>query len=116
MIDYTTYRADANNDVLVIEVFGKLDTETSDYLMDCVQGEIEDGARMIVLDCSKLEYISSLGLGTLVRASLRVRKEEGAVVLSGVEGMVAEVLRLAQLGRMLHMYGNVDEAVASFNS
>lgn len=116
MIDYTTYRAESDADVLIIEVTGKLDSETSEYLMDCVQGEIEDGARSIVLDCSRLEYISSLGLGTLVRASLRVRKEDGAVVLSGVEGMVAEVVRLAQLGRMLHMYGSVDEAVASFKS
>jgi len=114
MIDYTTFRAESDADVLIIEVTGKLDADTSEYLMDCVQGEIEDGARCIVLDCSRLEYISSLGLGTLVRASLRVRKEDGAVVLSGVEGMVAEVVRLAQLGRMLHMYGSVDEAVASF--
>ena len=116
MIDYTTYRAESEDSVLVIEVTGKLDTDTSEYLMACVQGEIEDGARAIVLDCSRLDYISSLGLGTLVRASLRVRKEAGSVVLAGVQRMVAEVVRLAQLGRMLHMYGNVDEAVAGLTA
>ncbi|APZ95521.1 STAS domain-containing protein [Fuerstiella marisgermanici] len=114
MIDYKTHRPDAYPEVLVVELSGKLDAETSDYLIQCIQTEIESGARKVVLDCSKLDYISSLGLGTLVRASHRVKKQDGAIALAGVQGMVAEVLAIAQLGRLLHMYPDVDAAATSF--
>ena len=113
MIDYKTHKAGQDNDILVMDVYGKLDTDTSAFLLDCVQGFIEDGMKKFVLDCSKLEYISSMGLGTLVRANGRLKKQDGALAISGVTGVGADVFRIMRLDHVFNMYETVEEAIGS---
>ena len=113
MIDYKTRKAGQNNDILVMDVYGKLDTDTSVFLFDCVQGFLEEGMTKFVLDCSKLDYISSMGLGTLVRANGRLKKQGGAMAICGASGVVAEVFRLMRLDHVFSMYDSVDEAIGS---
>ena len=113
VIDYNTYRASENPNVMVVEVTGRLDVGSSEYLMKCIQEELDAGAQNIVLDFGSLEYISSMGLGTIVRASLRVKKQEGTIVLANVTGMVAEVMNIAGLGKLFHIYPDLSAAVES---
>lgn len=112
MIDFRTYPSDANSQILIVELTGRLDVESSDYLMECVQEELDSGAQSVVLDCQNLEYISSIGLGTIVRAALRVRKQKGFIALANVSGMVADVMNVAGLGKVFHLYPDVASAVA----
>ena len=52
MIEYETYQPGDDDEVLVIEVGGRLDTMSSEYLVDCVKTHTDRGARKIVLDCT----------------------------------------------------------------
>ncbi len=110
MIDYTTYRYEYADDIVVLEVSGNLDSQTSEFLLDCVQGHIEEGLHKFVFDCSTLDYISSMGLGTLIRANSRLKKSEGAIALAGVEGIVAEAIHLVRFDSIFGLYPTVDEA------
>ncbi len=112
MIDYQTYKTGENDEVLVIEVGGRLDTMSSDYLVDCVKGHTERGARKIVLDCSDLDYVSSMGLAGLIRANSTMKKLGGSVALVQVPGLVADVVRISHLDRLLNIYPTVEEAAA----
>ena len=67
-------------------------------------------ARKIILDCDCLDFATSLGLGTLVRAAMRVNRESGEVVLCNVRGILAELVQVSQLGRLMHIYPDVDDA------
>lgn len=110
MIDFKTYQPDGIDDVLVLQLLGQLDGDTSDYLIKCVQEHLDDGARKIILDCDCLDFATSLGLGTLVRAAMRVNRESGEVVLCNVRGILAELVQVSQLGRLMHIYPDVDDA------
>jgi anti-sigma B factor antagonist len=112
MIDYQTYKAGENDEVLVIEVGGRLDTMSSDYLLDCVKAQTERGARKIVLDCSNLDYVSSMGLAALIRANSRMKELGGSVALVQVPGLVADVVRIAHLDKLFNIYSTVEEATA----
>ena len=114
MIDYETYRAGTNNNVLVIVVSGRLDNDGSKFFFDCVESHIEDGNINIVLDCDSVDYISSMGLGTLVRAHSRMQKRGGNVRLARVHSVVADALSVVGLDRLLHMYPSVEAACESF--
>ena len=114
MIDYETYRMGDDDQILVIAVSGSLDSEGSGYFFDCVKGFIEAGNHRIVIDCRNVDYISSLGLGTLVRAHSRMKKFGGDVKLARIEGFVADVLKTVGLHRLFHLYPTVREACASF--
>ena len=115
MIDYTTYKLDSPNDVMVLEVTGRLDSSTASFLLDCIQGYIERGEHKIVLDCSELDAISSEGLATFVRAKSRLNALGGAMSLSGVKGGVAEVLRIVHFDRLFNLFPTIDEAAQAFD-
>lgn len=116
MIDYHTYTAGPANDILVMEVTGRLDNDTSEYFFGCLEWQIEDGNTRIVLDCKDLMFLSSLGVGTLMRIQSRLKSKGGTVKLAAVQGVVVDVLRVVRLDTLLDMYPTVDEAVASFGT
>ncbi len=113
MIDYTTYPLDDDESILVLELTGRLDSGSSEFLLDAVSGLIEEGATRFVLDCNDLQYISSVGLATLVRANSRLKKQSGQVTLANVPGAIAEVLRIVHFDRMFHMFDSVVAAADS---
>lgn len=114
MIDYHRYSIGPNRDILVVQVTGRLDNDTSPFFFDCLEGEIEDGNNRVVLDCSELMFLSSLGIGTLIRIQSRLKQRGGTVKLAGVQGVVADVLHVVHLDRLLDIYPSVDAAAASF--
>ena len=92
---------------------GKLDAFHCDYLLKCVEHQIEEGYKKLILDCHGLEFISSMGLGMLMRVHARMKKLGGDVKLARVHGVVASAITLVRLDRALHMYPTVEEAVAA---
>lgn len=119
MIEFSGYKydgAEGIDDVLVLEVMGRIDSEASHFLLDCIQGYIDGGEKKFVLDCSELAYLSSMGLATLVRANSRLKSRGGKIALAGVKGIVADALRLVGFHRLFHMYPTVDEAARAVGS
>jgi anti-anti-sigma factor len=113
MFDFSYAKVGKNHDILAVILSGKLDEETCHYLMDCVEGDVLDGRTKMILDCGNLEYISSLGLGTLVRVNSRMKKLGGDVKLANVNGLVAQVMGVVGLNKLFQIYPSVGEAVAA---
>ena len=113
MIDYTTYPLADDESILVLELTGRLDSGSSEFLLDAIQGFIDDGTRKFVLDCNDLEYISSVGLAALVRANSRLKQQSGSVALANIPGTIAEILRIVHFDRLFHMYNSVVAAADS---
>ena len=109
MIDYETTKFQ-DTDVRVFTMTGRWDSTTSDMVMEDIQKFVDQGEQRFVLDCSKLQYLSSLGLGTLVRASDQLDQRGGQLAISGVEGVVAETLHVMSLYSVLKIYKTVEEA------
>lgn len=116
MIDWEIEKAGDKADVSVFKLTGRLETVESEYLLSVIESRIGDGDSKAVLDCGRLEYISSLGLGTLVRARARMKKAGGDVKLARVHGVVASVISAVNLDRVFHLYPTVEAAVESFQS
>jgi len=114
MLDFSYERIGKDEDIICIPISGSLNADNCDYLLDCVEGRIEAGHHKLILDCDGLSYISSMGLGMLVRVHSRMKKVGGDVKLANLHGTVAEILQLVKLDRVFHIYRSVDEAVASF--
>jgi anti-sigma B factor antagonist len=116
VIDYHRYTTGPDRDILVVQVSGRLDNDSSPFFFDCLEGEIEDGNTQVVLDCSELAFLSSLGIGTLIRIQSRLRQRGGTVKLAAVQGVVADVLHVVHLDRLLDIYPDVAAAVAAFET
>lgn len=110
MIDYTRYETGPDNDILVFEVHGELDEESSPYLFACVQDEIEEGRTRVVLDFARLNHISSVGLGTLVRIHSRMKNKGGNVQFAHIDGLAAEIVKAVGLNKLFHFHASIEDA------
>ncbi|MCG8650925.1 MAG: STAS domain-containing protein [Pirellulales bacterium] len=110
MIDFQTYQAGTQDEILILELTGRLDDNSAEFLVDCLSGHIKNGANKIVLDCAELQHVSSTGLAALVRIHSRLKSIGGEVKLAAVAGVVTDILRIVHFDRLFHIYPSVEEA------
>jgi anti-sigma B factor antagonist len=93
----------------VVEVAGELDLHTSPALRDRILGLIADGTEFLALDLSKVDFMDSSSLGSLVACLKRLREHDGRLVLIGVSGSPKKVLGLTGLDRVFEQVERPDE-------
>ncbi len=119
--------------VTVFHISGDIDSTTYQQAQTQIEQAVQNGAHDIVLDLSKVGYLSSAGirllshLFNLLRGNLP--QESDAAMKQGVRDgtfksphlklvsptpRVAEVLKMSGLDMMIESYPTVPEAVASF--
>jgi anti-sigma B factor antagonist len=103
-----------DGDILVVVLGGSLNTTTSPQFDQAIQTHLDEGRTKIIVDCRRVEYISSLGLGSLVALQARLRKKGGQVKLAALSGIAAETIRLVGLDKLLGIYGDTEFARESF--
>ncbi len=113
MIDFTTKDL-PDTDIRVVMITGKLDNDSSEYFFSFIEEQVTDGHKKLVLDCENLEYISSMGLGSLMRTHSRMKKHMGDVKIAAMQSFVAETFRLVGFEKILNVYDSVESATAAF--
>ena len=114
MVAVELYYDDVDGDVLVIKADGGLNAETTEKFISDIEKLVDVGLRKIIVDCSRLEYISSRGLGVLVRLHKRMKQHEGDVKIASAQSPLLDVLRLTRLDRRLEIYPDVPRARLAF--
>ncbi len=87
-------------DVNEIKLVGRLDAKAARDAEDTF-AHATDAAPNVVLDFSELDYIASAGLRVLKRLRDDVRKNNGSLVVRGVQEDVMEVLEMTGFSVML---------------
>lgn len=94
----------------LLEVSGRLDAITFSEFEKFAVEVIDAGERVIVIDLSALEYISSAGLRGILASAKKMKKVGGTMLFCGLEGMVEEVFRVSGLASMFKLFANAEEA------
>lgn len=102
-------------EILGIVLDGSLNATTTEQFNQAIQNHLDQGRTKIILDCHRVEYISSLGLGSLVALQARLRRKGGELKLVGLYGLASDAIRLVHLDKLLNIYGDMEVARASFN-
>lgn len=87
-----TIKQQKTGDVLTLCVEGRLDTVTAPDLDKELQSIPED-VKKLILDCSKLVYVSSAGLRVILKAQ-KMMSGKGSMILRNVCEMVLEVFEI----------------------
>lgn len=101
----------AEDEIVVVEVGGRLDEASCQYFFDCMQSLIDEGHQKIVVDAAELGYVSSIGLGMLIRGQSRIRTRGGEMHLAALQGAVSDVLRVTHLDRLFDIHPTVEDAI-----
>ncbi len=110
------YYHSSDDEVLVIRADGGLNKQTAEQFIGEIGALIDGGVDKLIIDCERLTYISSYGLGILVRFHKKMVERGGDVKLAGVPGLVAQAMQLARLDRLLNIYPDVESARAAFGN
>jgi len=87
--------------VLELRIQGRLDNEAADDLLTAVDSVLRKGHHAALLDMRGVDYVSSAGLGALVRAQKRFQAIHGIFGVASSSPQVAEILQLTRLAKVL---------------
>ena len=113
-IDVYVEEAVSNRGVSILRVSGYVDTTTSPELERRMQSLLREKRYHIVVDLSRVEYISSAGWGIFISEIREIREQGGDLKLAGMIADVREVFDLLEFENILQSYPESDLAVASF--
>ncbi len=110
------YYHGVERDILIVSAAGGLNSTTADQFVDGLETMIDAGARKLIVDCTQLRYISSSGLGLLLRLHKRMERHGGNVKLASVRWPIANMIAKTRLSDILQLYAGVDDARAAFGT
>jgi len=100
--------------VIILRLVGRLDANTSAGFREQLLNTIKAGNNNIILDCERLDYISSAGLRIVLEGSKQVKLVEGKVVLCFLQSYIKEVFEVAKFDAFLPIATTVEEALKAF--
>ena len=102
-----------NGDVLVATLKGRMDAVTAPEFDAWFSARMQAGEKRLVLDMAGLDYISSAGLRSLLSAAKKLKAADGAVVLCGLSGTVAEVFAMSGFMAIFTVVATTAEAMSA---
>jgi anti-sigma B factor antagonist len=100
--------------VTLLEVSGRVDSTNADQLGETLNSQIDAGRYQLVIDLSRVDYISSAGLRALVSATKKVRQFNGDMRIATPSERVREVLEVAGLNTIFQIFPTQVDAVGSY--
>ena len=98
-------------EVTVLDLAGRLDTDTSADLELALQDLMQAGVRQFVVDLSGVGYVSSAGLRVLLSLGKTV-DNSGSLRLSGLNPTVRQVFDVAGFTQLFAIFASRDAALA----
>lgn len=100
-----------NGHTLVMTPEGRLDAQSAQSLQEQILRRIEDGEKSILLDFSKIDYISSAGLRALLTAAKRLRESGGRLAICFLKDKVREVFQVSGFDTVVEIYPDKETAL-----
>lgn len=108
------YYDEIEKDVLVLRADGGINADNAAQFVAELEKLVDAGVKKIIVDCSGLSYVSSYGIGMLLRVHRRIAKHGGDVKLAGVHSTLVRLLQMARVDGLFDLYPDVNRARLAF--
>ena len=88
---------------------GKLDSNSARDFEKKVEEVLAGYVEILILDFSKLSYISSAGIRVLITANNKMAERDGRVIVAGMQPQIAKVMEIIRDLPRLNMFGSEQE-------
>lgn len=106
---------DSADDFAVIRLEGAVDAHTAPQFEEAVQTVNEAGQNKIIVDCAKMSYISSAGLGVFMGFIEEVRDEGGDIKVCGLSDKVKQPFEILGFESLYDFCPDVASAKKQFD-
>ena len=107
-------QAPDGNDVSVLELGGHFDNVAAPKLKEALTKLTKENRLKIVVDCTKLNFISSAGIGAVLAVVHTIRAQGGDVKMCAMNEKVMTVFRLLGLEDVLESFPTLAEALKKY--
>src|SRR5690606_18575548 len=97
----------------VVEVRGEVAVYPAGALRERLLATIEGGARSVVVDLNRVDFLDSTGLGVLVGALKRLKLAGGRLALVCDSEKLLKVFRITALDRVFTLHDSVEAATTA---
>jgi anti-anti-sigma factor len=109
------FEIEAENDVLIIHLKGKIISETDTVDLEQEFGKLlNQNLNKVIIDIEKLTHINSTGIGMMIKMITKSRILGGDLVVIGLNGNVAKIFDIAKLDEVFTLYSDKTEALEHF--
>ena len=95
----------------VVRLSGHVDELGADALSSALDKIMEDGNFRIVFDLTDVLFMSSTGLGQIMRTYRSVRGHDGYVRIANPQPLIADIFAVTKLNKLLNIYPSVEDAL-----
>lgn len=100
----------------IFYLVGRLDSSTSPEVEKKIDEQLSQDILHIILDLTKLDYISSAGLRILVHCHKVLEKRGGRILLAGVQKPIENILYVTGFLPYFKLYDSTDQALATLET
>ncbi len=102
--------------MLVIVLEGEIDASSSIHLDDAISQAMDAEHKKLLIDCNRLMYISSAGLGVFMSYIEDFKSQDVQMVLFGLNKNVMGVFEILGLDQLLEIATDLEGAKAKIES
>ncbi len=100
------------NDVAVVQLVGSLDGKTAPEVQNQVLPGTE-GQRKVILDMTKVDYVSSAGLRILLLLYRQVKGKGGKIALVGTSEEIKDIMSVTGLINFFQISETLEDGISS---
>ncbi|OPX28921.1 MAG: hypothetical protein B1H06_02340 [Candidatus Cloacimonas sp. 4484_143] len=101
-----------DNDIGIIKISGRLVVSNAREFKENINKYIEQ-SRFLVLDLTDMDYIDSLGLGSLINCYKSITENDGDLYIAGLQSKPKTLFQITKAYLIFSIFDNVEEAIAS---
>jgi anti-sigma B factor antagonist len=97
----------------IVDIRGDVTAAAENALMDAYTAATTGGARTIILNFSRLEYMNSSGIGLLVTLLVRANRQKQRLLACGLDEHYRQIFELTRLNEAIGIFPSEVEALAA---
>lgn len=96
---------------VILRLDGRLDAASAPILERKIGNLIDEDHYHLLLDFSRIDYLSSAGMRVLLSATKKLTSKKGDLFLFALSEEVSEVIKMAGFDRILRIFSSEKEAL-----
>ncbi|HOW57129.1 MAG TPA: STAS domain-containing protein [Smithellaceae bacterium] len=101
-------------DVKIINILPRVDAYNAKELEDGLNDLLTGGAKKLICNFEKNEYISSAGLRVFLAVLKSMKNSGGEIVLCSLQQSVQNIFDISGFSRLFKIFNTADEALGNF--
>ena len=107
------FTKDERDGKVIIRCEGRLDAMSSPQLEESLNAIIDDKHNRILIDFSKVDYLSSAGMRLLLSITKRLNTAGGQLSIFAMHDDVMEIIRMAGFDHILKIFPDEESALSA---